>query len=64
MSEFLRVEDVARRCQLPAATVRRLIARGELPAVRFTKRFVRVPALEFEHWLDERIRSERGEVPR
>ena len=42
-SQFITVAETAQRLGLSVPTVRRMIARGEIPARRFGKRTLRVP---------------------
>jgi excisionase family DNA binding protein len=44
MAKLLRAVEVAEQLGLTTSTIRQMISRGELPAVRPTRRAVRVPA--------------------
>lgn len=44
MTKLLRAVEVAEQLGLTASTVRQMIYRGELPAIRPTRRAVRVPS--------------------
>lgn len=46
-SEFLTVPEVASRMRVSAATIRRMIDQGELPAIKFGKQY-RVDAAELQ----------------
>ncbi|MGK0721937.1 helix-turn-helix domain-containing protein [Leucobacter sp. W1478] len=41
---YISISEAARRINLCTKTVRRMISRGELPARRFGKRIIRIPA--------------------
>jgi excisionase family DNA binding protein len=47
---LLRVDEAAERLTISASTTRRLIARGDLPAVK-VGHSLRVPEDELEEWL-------------
>lgn len=55
--EFLTMAEVARRLRLSKTKVWQLVTGGKLPAVRID-RAIRIPAAEFEAWL-ERQRTDR-----
>lgn len=46
--ELLSLDTAAARLGICKRTLRRLIARGELPVVRVTQRTVRIPAVELD----------------
>jgi excisionase family DNA binding protein len=50
---FLTVSEAAARLQVSAKTIRRLIERGDLPALRIG-RLVRIPEESFERFLKDR----------
>lgn len=66
---LLRIEEVAHRLGLKPSTVRKLIYLGQIPAVRPTKRAVRVREEDVEAlirvgyrpWTEDKARRERQE---
>jgi len=50
-AEVYTVEEVATIFRLPAAAIRRLIRRGELPAIRLGRTY-RVPRHVIDHYID------------
>lgn len=51
VDRLLTVPEVADRLSVPTAYAYELARRGELPAVRVGKKYIRVPLLSFEKWL-------------
>lgn len=47
------VKEVAERLQLSEATVQRMVARHEIPHMRFGKA-IRIPVARYDQWLKER----------
>jgi excisionase family DNA binding protein len=60
VSKFHRVDEVADRLGVIPDTVRRLIASGELRAVRLGRRMLRVDPEDFERFLRERRTAENA----
>ena len=54
-------EDVAALLQIPAGTVRLLIRRGELDAIRLPGRRLRIRAADLQSFVDRRPLRERSE---
>jgi len=53
MEELFTVEEVAERLKLSQKTIRRLIERGDLPAIRFD-RVIRIKQADLEAFLEKR----------
>ena len=50
---YLYVQTVAKRLKCSERTVYRLIGEGQLPAIRFGGRSLRIPEREFEKFISE-----------
>jgi len=49
--ELLKVREVAEKLRVSPITVRRMISAGEIKAIRFSKRSIRIPKEELERIL-------------
>lgn len=58
------IKEAADRLGVSHDTVSRLIERGELPAIRVSKRIVRIPIPAFDFYASGRMPSERRVVRR
>ncbi len=58
------IKEAAERLGVSHDTVSRLIARGELPAIRVSKRIVRIPVPAFEFYASGRQPTRRRVVRR
>ena len=56
------IKEVAERLKVSHDTVSRLVDRGELPAIRVSKRIVRIPVPAFELYASGRAVTPRGGV--
>lgn len=52
--EYLKPSEVAAILRVQSAMVYRMIASGEIPSVRITRKCIRVPRQEFFEWLRSR----------
>jgi excisionase family DNA binding protein len=59
---FLRIPEAAERLALGRSTVYRLIASGELPAVKIGTA-IRIPATALASWADGRVSNVEGAEP-
>ena len=57
--QLMRLREVAARLRISVRTVWRMIAAGELPIVKLSKRVVRVEPAALQAWIEQR-RSKRG----
>jgi excisionase family DNA binding protein len=58
--EMLTVEAAATRGRVSGNTIRRLIQRGMLPAMRFNDRSLRIPASALERFITMRLAEEKA----
>lgn len=58
MSAGLSVAQAARECGISVSLAYKLIADGDMPAVRLGDRRLVVPRREMEEWLGERARAD------
>jgi excisionase family DNA binding protein len=56
--QFVSPADVAQELDVSAATVLRMIHRGELPAIRVSQRIYRIPSATFEMFKAGTLRAE------
>lgn len=59
MNEYYTVREVSKILRLSSRTVRKYIAQGKIPAVRFTPKTIRVPKKEL---LEYMIRASTNQV--
>ena len=56
LSAYLTVKQVAKRLQFSERQVRKFIASGEIPALKF-ERALRIPADGLNEWLEQHLKS-------
>lgn len=61
MSNLLRAEEVARRCDVATSTVYQWAALGEIPSIRLGEKVVRFREDDIDKWLEHRSRGRDGQ---